>query len=151
MSEDENMVRQNTQSFISAARKHKKLMSKSLDTTGVYQGQHRILMCLAEHSCESQKQIANVLGISTASLAVSIKKLKNGGYLEKEMNKEDNRINKISITEKGRRVVEQSYRIFMEVDASAFVGFSREEMETLAAMLQRINENLDSGLSKVAE
>ena len=55
----------------------------------------------------------------------------------------DNRFNKITITEKGNRVVEQSKRIFEMADKKILDGFTEEEKRTLSVLLQKLNDNLD--------
>jgi len=137
-----SQAQKNMHQLLSVARAHKKVLSKRLETTGVYQSQHRLLMYLAGHTCKSQKQIAEDMEISTATLAVSIKKLEHGGYLEKTMDASDNRLNTITITEKGRNVVEKSLQIFEEVDSLTFAGLSDDEMLTLSELLARVEKNL---------
>ena len=47
-------------------------------------------------------------GVSGATMAVSLKKLEKGGYINRLVDQHDNRCNQICITEKGREVVEES-------------------------------------------
>jgi len=70
-------------------------------------------------------------------------KLEKGGYIKRETVEEDNRFNKITITEKGNKVVEQSKQIFDLVHQKVFEGFSEEEKRTLFTLLQKLNSNLD--------
>ena len=122
--------------------KHRKIMMHYLDETGVYQSQHRLLMEIARNPYASQKEIAGTMDISTATVAVSLKKLEKGGYISREVDEADNRINKITITEKGNRVVEQSRQIFAKTEQKVFEGFTREEKLTLSTLLQKLDANL---------
>jgi DNA-binding MarR family transcriptional regulator len=123
--------------------KHRKIMQRYLEETGVYHAQHRLLMEIAKNPCASQNDIARRMDISPATVAVSLKKLEKGGYILREMDEGDNRLNKITITGKGREVVEESRRIFDMTDRLVLDGFSEEEKRNLFALLQKINANLD--------
>lgn len=128
--------------LISFAMKHRKIMQSYLDETGVYQAQHRLLMEIYHNQNASQRDIARLMDVSAATIAVSLKKLKKGGYINKEMDEGDNRFNQITITEKGNKVVEQSKQIFDSTDRKVFEGFTEEEKSALSVLLQKLNTNL---------
>ncbi len=128
--------------LIGFAMKHRKIMQYFLDETGVYQAQHRLLMEISHNRNASQKEIACSMGISPATIAVSLKKLEKGGYINKIMDEGDNRLNQITITEKGNRVVEQSRQIFDATDQKVFEGFTEEEKATLSELLQKLDTNM---------
>lgn len=128
--------------LISFAIKHRKIMQNYLAETGVYQAQHRLLMEIYHNKNASQKDIARSMDVSAATIAVSLKKLKKGGYINKEMDEGDNRFNQITITEKGNRVVEQSKQIFESTDRKVLEGFTEEEKSTLSALLKKLDDNL---------
>lgn len=127
--------------------KHRRIMQCYLDKTGVYQAQHRLLMKISNDRNVSQKALAAAFEVSTSTIAVSLKKLEKGGYIKRETDTGDNRFNRITITEKGLSVIEQSKQIFSEADEKLFEGFSDEEKNTLAFLLQK----LDNNLSKMEE
>lgn len=122
--------------------KHRKVMQSYLNETGVYQAQHRLLMSIYHNQNVSQKDIAAAMDVSPATIAVSLKKLEKGGYIKRETDTGDNRLNQITITEKGNRVVEQSKRIFESADKRIFEGFTESEKNTLAALLEKLSSNL---------
>lgn len=128
--------------IIGFAIKHRKIMLNSLEETGVYQAQHHLLMKIAHNQNASQKELAMSMDVSAATIAVSLKKLEKGGYITKEMDVTDNRLNQITITEKGNKVVEQSKLIFDISDRRALEGFTEEEKNTLSGLLQRLDVNL---------
>lgn len=123
--------------------KHRKIMQHYLDETGVYQAQHHLLMRISHNPNASQKEIARSMDVSAATIAVSLKKLEKGGYINKVMDEGDNRLNQITITEKGNRVVTQSKQIFEATDQRVFEGFTEEEKQTLSSLLHKLNANLD--------
>ncbi len=93
---------------------HRYILDERLKETGVYRSQHQILMMLADHSNVSQKEIAERLYVSTATIAVSVKKLEKGGYITRAVDQEDNRMNKLCLTEKGKHTVKHSREFFSQ-------------------------------------
>jgi len=128
--------------LVSFVVKHRKIMQYYLDKTGVYQAQHRLLMAISCNRNASQKDIARLMDVSAATIAVSLKKLEKGGYINKIMDEGDNRFNQITITEKGNKVVEQSKQIFETADRKLFEGFTDEEKSTLSFLLKKLDANL---------
>lgn len=121
---------------------HRRIMENNLEKIGVFQGQHRILMELSENKYHSQKEIAAAMKVSTATIAIALKKLEKNGFINKIMDEEDNRLNIIVITEKGHNAIEKSRQLFDDIDSTMFEGFSNEEKKKFVNMLDRIEDNL---------
>ncbi|WP_077611163.1 MarR family winged helix-turn-helix transcriptional regulator [Clostridium sp. Marseille-P2415] len=118
------------------------ILDERLKQTGVYRSQHQILMMLFDHSNVSQKEIAQRLYVSTATIAVSVKKLEKGGYITRIVDQEDNRMNKLCLTEKGKYMVGHSREFFHNVETQMFHDFSKEELAVMEQYLDRIYDNL---------
>ncbi len=121
---------------------HHRMLEKLVGATGLHRAQHRMLMTLADHEFESQSALANMLEISTATVAVSLKKLERDGYIQKKVKEGDSRANFIQLTERGKKVVESSREIFESMDKKAVRGFTDEELVLLRTFLGRMYENL---------
>jgi len=121
---------------------HRKKMERLLEGTGLHRAQHRMLMTLSEGKFESQAELAAVLEISTATVAVSLKKLERDGYIQKTTKKDDSRAKFVSLTEKGEDVVARSREIFAYMDQSVIRGFSEEELVTLRKFLKQMYDNV---------
>ncbi len=128
--------------LIGFAMKHRKIMQQYLNETGVFHAQHRLLMEIYRNQNASQIDIARLMDVSAATVAVSLKKLQKGGYINKEMDEGDNRLNQITITDKGNRVIEQSKQIFEATDKRVFEGFTQEEKSALSVLLNKLDANL---------
>lgn len=135
--------------FMVVARKHRTAVENGMSDIPIHGSQHHILGVLAA-SCGdiSQKEIAKILKISPAAVAVSLKKLENGGYIKREPSEEDGRFNKTVITEAGLEVLERGKKVFSEVDKQSLDGFSPEEKKTLDSYIMRISDNLSELLGK---
>ena len=129
--------------YMEIVRWHRTILEHRFSKTGVYRSQHQILMYVAHHPNASQKEIAEQYKISTAAIAVSLKKLEKGGYIRREVDEKDNRYNQIDLTETGREIVYVSETIFNEVEEEMFQGFTPEEFTNLMDYLERINGNLE--------
>ncbi|MCI8453066.1 MAG: MarR family transcriptional regulator [Lachnospiraceae bacterium] len=131
-----------TERFIEAGKLHRSVLERLLNKTGVHRSQHQLLMCLSWNPDISQKKLAALYHVSTAAIAVSLKKLEKGGYIKRAVDTEDNRYNRIRLTAKGHSVVESSHTLFFEVEERMFAGFAGEEKERFLSYLQRLSDNL---------
>lgn len=128
--------------YMRIMKKHQQILEQRLKRTGVYRSQHQILMILSEHSNASQKELAQRLYVSTATIAVSVKKLEKGGYITRLVDEEDNRANRLCLTEKGRNMVVHSQQFFRNVEMQMFDGFEERELLIMTGYLDRIYNNL---------
>ncbi len=144
----DSMEHQVVEAYIRTSKIHRKVLERHLNKTGVYRSQHQLLLYIFCHPQVSQKELARLHNVSTAAIAVSLKKLEKGGYIQRTVDQEDNRFHQILITEKGKKVVEASVSFFRQVEAGMFSGFSREEEEKLFQYLQRIYDNIEGMLQK---
>ena len=129
--------------FIKTNRMHKKLIDFGVQSSiNIHRTQHIILMHLAKcNTLLSQKELAEHLNITPAAVTGALKKLECDGYIRRSVGG-DNRYNEITITEQGRRVVEESRALFQRIDRSLFVGFSDEEIRTFTDFLERMQNNM---------
>lgn len=110
-------------------------------------GSPKILFALLEYpedgsSAPSQKELADLLHISPATMATSLKSLEKYGYISRQTDLRDSRRNRISITEKGRDAILTSHAVFASVDLYMFHGFSQQERDQVYAFHQRMLNNL---------
>ena len=135
--------RQIVRKLVHLCRNHHRLVEKNLQDTGIYRGQHQLLMYIAKHPNRSQIEIAEGLDLTPATVAVTIKKLVTAGYIKKQVDDRDNRFNKIELTEKAEAVIDESIRIFNAIDKCMLKDFSNDELDTLMDYMTRIQNNLD--------
>lgn len=130
-------------SLMKIFRLHRLAIERRVRQTGVYRSQHQILMFIAANPDATQKEIARLHETSPATIAVSLKKLEKAGYIRRVVDQEDNRCNRLQVTEKGQLVVNQSYVIFRQIEEEMFAGFSQEDFRDLDQFLGRINRNIN--------
>ena len=124
-----------------ADRTLKRSIAKKVENTGVYRSQHRLLMILGKHPDCSQTELAERLEISPAAVAVSLKKLEKSGFISRQCQENDNRVNQVVITEKGWKIIDLSTQYFKEMENAFLSDFSEEELKQLQSFLERMIKN----------
>lgn len=128
--------------IIKIAREHRKTVEKRICSLGIHPSQHHFLMHIAKQGACTQNHIAEAMEVSAAAVAVSLKKLEKGGYIEKRTSLEDGRSNVIVLTAKGEDVVEKSRLMFEDVDEKMFNSLTEEQQMQLHAYMEQIIKNL---------
>ena len=128
--------------IIKIAREHRKTVEKRICSLGIHPSQHHFLMHLAVNGACTQNNIAEAMEVSAAAVAVSLKKLEKGGYIEKRISESDGRSNLIALTAKGEDVVQKSRLMFEEVDQKMFDCLTEEQQNQLHAFMEQIINNL---------
>lgn len=142
MEKSEDLLRNTVKEMKSANHAHRRIVEQCFQDTGVYRSQHQLLMYISRNLNQSQTEIAEGMEVAPATVAVSLKKLEKGGYIEKIVDETDNRFNKIEITQKGESIVKDSIRIFRSIDKVMFQDFSADELLQLQDFMIRIKKNL---------
>lgn len=121
---------------------HRRVLDRAAATTGVYRGQHHILMEISRNQICSQKELADIMDMSPAAVAVGLKKLEKGGYVRRFTDPKDNRFRQIQLTESGEQVARQSVELFSSIDGSMFDGCTQQEVQVLLDCFEKICRNL---------
>lgn len=90
----------------------------------------------------SQRELAQALGVSPATIATSLKSLERLGYVEKRLDDRDNRRNRVAITEKGVAAVEECFSVFQTVDRCMLEGLTDQERDDLDRLHRKMLSNL---------
>ncbi len=123
-------------------REHKHIIDSQVADIGIHRTQHRILMHIARKgNLPSQKELAEHLDVTPAAISGALQKLESDKYIERKLGS-DNRFNEITITEKGREIVEKTRERFSSVDNSLFRDFTPEELTLFSGYLERILVNM---------
>lgn len=133
--------------FIQTNRLHRRIIGRYADLIEMNCSAHRMLLYISrEEVLPSQKELAERLKISPAAVANTIKRLETDGYVERSKARDgcDSRANEITLTEKGQVAVTDSEKYFRYVDSVALKGFSKDDLDTLCVLLDKIQDNLHS-------
>lgn len=136
--------RETVHKLISTSLIHRYHITKSAQKAGLYYGQPMILDYVKDHNLCTQKELADSLHISPASVATSIKRLEKSGFVKRSTDKADVRKNRLSLTDEGLDILKEFRNICDKTDKEMFKGFSEDECELLCNFLQRLYNNLDT-------
>ena len=133
--------------FHTLHRVHKNVVQAQLGARGLADvGAPMILFILDHHGdhgeIASQRELAQALRVSPATIAISLKSLERLGYVEKRVDKSDARRNRVLITEKGKAAVQQCFAVFQEVDRRMMEGLTEQEQEELECLHRKMLDNL---------
>ena len=121
---------------------HKMAIETAVDEIGLHRNRHHLLMYIARHeSFSSQKEIADRLGVTPAAITMSLTALERDGLIVRKSGA-DSRSNKITVTDKGRELIDRSRTHFTDVDIQTFAGLSESEIDALESCLDKIINNL---------
>lgn len=128
---------------------HRSAVQWELNEAGLREVGHPMLLTILESGeedapCHAQRDLAELLHISPAAVANSLKSLERGGYIRREPGQRDARRNRVILTEKGVQAVSGCREAFRRVSSRMMSGFSPEELEQLAQFQQRMLGNLRS-------
>lgn len=112
-----------------------------LEAENIYPGQIPILHAIFEGRGCSQRDIAQRLNISTASVAASVKRLEKLEYVLKKTDENDLRYNSVELTEEGLRVAKRAREIYYSLLEKQLDGFSEELLDQLELALTKMLDN----------
>lgn len=115
-------------------------------------GAPMILFILDHHGdhgeIASQRELAQALRVSPATIATSLKSLERLGYVEKRVDEKDARRNRVLITEKGKAAVQQCFAVFHDIDLRMMAGLTVQEQEELDRLHRKMLNNLGGSSEK---
>ena len=130
-------------------RLHFCLSHKNLEKEGLYPGQPNLLFALYHKDGLSQKEIAEILHSKPATITVMIKRLEKTGFVERKDDKNDQRISRIFLTEKGKNICENLKEMHAEIEKKCFYNFTLEEKILLRRFLIQVRDNLNDVYKEV--
>ncbi len=128
--------------FLKTMKLHYKCSKKILESKGLYSGQPAMLFILLKQGMQSQRELAKKLNVSPATVNVMVKRLEKSGFVERVKDKDDLRISRVSLTEKGKAIAKEAFYGMNEVSEKVFKNLSPEEEKDLNFLLNKINDGL---------
>ncbi len=131
--------------LLRVTRRHNACVERRICTLGMCHSRHRMLMHLARcKQLPSQKELAEDLGISPATVATALKELEREGLIARTATDEDNRRNEIRITNLGLAKLDETRELFESVDRAMFAGIDEEDLRVLSRVVRTMDLNLDA-------
>lgn len=129
---------------------HRSAVQEELNAAGLQEIGHPLLLCILhsagsrcpEGQVQAQRELSTLLNISPAAVATSLKSLEKKGYIHREPEPEDARRNRVRLTAKGQRAVDDCFACLQRVNRRMYAGFSTQEQSQLQDFYLRALDNL---------
>ncbi len=106
--------------------------------------QFKILMALKWHQGVQQRQIAEKLGQTEASVSRQIKLLKEAGLITAKKGEHNKREHITMLTSKGEKAIDKAMAALNEYHMPAFERFTPAQQQQLKELLQTVHEEMCS-------
>ena len=108
---------------------------KRMEKMDLKPSQAGVLFSLKHWGEQSQKQLAERVGITPPSMTVALRKMEEKGYVTR-------RVVKIHLAPKGEECIEGIQRVICEMEEIVYQGISREEILLMKRLLTEMKNNL---------
>jgi len=128
------------------SRKHFQYCENKFQSIGIGPGQVPILMELGKHGQLSQRDLAEKVRVTPATISGTLKRLERAGIIVRTGTEDDARVSLVSLSESGEALMKEARSVFAEADDMLVKGFSQQEREELIGLLGRMLENVHEGM-----
>ncbi len=137
-------------------RLHRHAMDAALAKVGLAEmGQPMLLIILDRNGkngvVPSQRELADQLHVSPATVTVSLRSLERQGYVEKLSDENDMRRKPVALTDRGRMALEKLETVYEAIDRGMYAGFSDEERSRISEYYRRMISNLEDWKKTIPE
>ena len=102
--------------------------------------QYTLLFGLRDHEALPSSELAHLAGLSPATATEMLDALEQAGLVNRARSERDRRVVLVSLSQRGRELVEERHRHFEPRWRTAFSSFSEEELSASVAVLERMRE-----------
>lgn len=103
-----------------------------------------VLFMLHKRKTMSQKELAKRLNVTAPSITSMIQKMEKSGYITRRTDEQDQRVMRLSLTEKGESLVQSVIDVSDRMEQILSEGMSLEERLLFRRLMLQINVNLDN-------
>ena len=103
-----------------------------------------ILLALKAQRPETQRELAQAVGIEGATLTHHLDGMEQAGLVTRERLPENRRVQRVELTAKGERVFLRLRRAALAHDARLREGLGEEEVQRMREVLARMEENVSA-------
>ncbi|MEG1352196.1 MAG: MarR family transcriptional regulator [Oscillospiraceae bacterium] len=91
----------------------------------------------------SQSDIAREQGVSCATVGMSVRRLERAGLIERNVDENDQRANRLELTELGKSCALHGRQVRDDITHKMLAGFSDDELSQYLCFTKRILTNLE--------
>lgn len=112
--------------------------------TGGKAGQRRILVTLLRREDLTQKELQDILDISSGALSEILQKMEDASLIERRKSRSDRRQVRLALTDAGRARALQVREHYLRTLERMFECLSEEEQKQLGGILEKLVDHLDA-------
>lgn len=121
---------------------HHNTMRQYFQEHGLFNGQPRMMFLIREHPGITQKELAEEMQITPASVAVSVRRMEHEGLVVRDRDSHDSRVQHLTLTKKGQ-VLDTECRKARDIIIDVlYEDFSQEELQALERQVQHMRQKL---------
>jgi MarR family transcriptional regulator, organic hydroperoxide resistance regulator len=121
-------------------RQHRQNAETALNTIGLHTGQEFLIILLSEQDGLTQNELAEIIKVQPPTISKMLARL--GNLIERRPDKEDARISRVYLTDEGRKIVTDIYKIWQSLEERTTTGLSLMEQALLRRLLMQLLTNL---------
>ena len=144
---NQNPLLTTTYLMVKVTKAHRGLVCNALKDVDLYIGQELLLMQLWQEDGITQTELAERLCIEPPTLTKMLSRLEKTELLEKRRDKEDKRICRIFLTEKGYSWQKPITDLWLDIEETILANLSQEERLLYRRFLIQIYNNLEAAKS----
>lgn len=118
-------------------------IAKGMEEYNIGQGQFMFLIELYDQDGRNQEELSKILKIDKGTTARAIKKLEEEGYLKREKDDKDKRVNKVFLTQKGRDIKENIFSILHQWESIISQSIDEDERLLMVNLLKKVCSNIN--------
>lgn len=126
-----------------ASKMIRRRFNEAVNEEGLFSGQQHIILLLKHNEGLTVGQIAEAIGVATATASVSVKRMEKAGFLVRRSDECDARITKLYLTEKGYYATEHIKEKMDALEQIMAKGLTEEEKLLLSDLMDRIIDNFN--------
>jgi len=122
-------------------------LKKALEAQGikVTPAQAGVLFLLKQKDGQSMSDLSRILAIDNSTLTGLIDRMRRSGFVRRQANPADRRVQKIFITNSGIREIDKAKPVIQRVNQEIKTGFSEADVEALKKVLGGFFEKFGNG------
>jgi DNA-binding MarR family transcriptional regulator len=112
------------------------------DELGLYRGQPPVLYELWQSEGLTQKELADRLGVTPATITKMLQRMEKAGFIQRKQDAADQRISRVYLTEAGCLVKDRVENVWKTMEVETFANLTSAEQDLLRRFLLQIRDNL---------
>lgn len=129
---------------VDMTRQYRTALGAALNDLDIYPGQEQLLLALQKSGALPPSQLAEILGVRPPTVTKMVSRLSAKGLVLKTKQADDGRMVVIALTDNGARIMKRLAKRKKSVEKSLLSAFSKSEIKTLTALLQKAHEGQTS-------